>query len=48
MNIFEATALQLAWLHGRDEPEEQDHKEAAEMVKRWNQRRIELGLKPWE
>jgi len=47
MNIFEATALQLAWAHGRDEPNGQDEKEAAEMVQRWNERRIELGLKPW-
>lgn len=48
MTITEATALQLAWERARDEPNQQDQKDAADMVARWNKRRIELGLKPWE
>lgn len=48
MNIVEATALQLAWERCRDEPNEQDRKDAAVMVKRWDEQREQMGLKPWE
>lgn len=44
MNFTEATAQQLAWARGRDEPNEQDHKDAGEMVARIQARRAAMGL----
>lgn len=48
MTTVEALALALAWDRCRDEPNEQDMADADVMVARWNKRRIELGLMPWE
>jgi len=48
MNILTATAQQLAWDRARDEPNQKDIDDAAEMVARWNSKRIEMGLVPWE
>lgn len=48
MNILTATAQQVAWERARDEPTAKDIDDAAEMVQRWNTKRIEMGLKPWE
>ncbi len=48
MTFIEATAQQLAWERGRDDANEDDTKLAEKMVKRWNEDRIKLGLRPVE
>lgn len=48
MTFIEATAQQLAWERGRDDANEADLKLAEEMTQRWNDKRIELGLRPVE
>jgi hypothetical protein len=48
MSMLAATAQQLAWDRARDEPNAKDIDDAAEMVARWNRKRIEMGLTPWE
>ncbi len=48
MTIIEATAQTLAWERARDEPTDEDMQMAADMVQRWNDKRINAGLKPLE
>lgn len=48
MTITEATAQTLAWERARDEPNDDDKQMAADMVQRWNEKRINAGLKPLE
>jgi len=48
MTFVEATAQQLAWQRARDEVEEDDLKLAEKLVKKWNEKRIKLGLRPVE
>ena len=42
-----ATANQLCLERNRDEPNETDLADAVEIVTRWNQQRMKLGLRPW-
>lgn len=48
IDIHTATAQQLAWDRAREMPNQKDIDDAAEMVARWNIKRIEMGLMPWE
>jgi len=41
------TAQQLAWHKGRDNPNQEDWREAAEFVARHRKKRQQLGLRPW-
>jgi hypothetical protein len=47
MDIIAATALQLAWCKGKDEPDKNEYAEAAILVEKWNKQRIANGLVPW-
>lgn len=44
MSFEEATAQQLAWERGRDNPNEQDRKDAKELVARIQAKRAAAGL----
>lgn len=41
------TAAQLCLERNRDTPNDKDLADAVQMVTRWNQARIKLGLRPW-
>ena len=43
-----ATAQQLAWERGHDEPKERDLADAVTLAAKWNRQRIKLGLRPWQ
>ncbi len=46
MSLTEATAQQLAWQRNRDEPNDKDKEEAANLVTKWNGRRASKGMAP--
>lgn len=48
MTFIEATAQQLAWERARDDANDEDIKLAEQLVQRWNDKRIKLGLRPVE
>lgn len=43
-----ATAQQLAFERNRDEASEQDLQDAVKLAAGWNNKRLELGLRPFQ
>lgn len=43
-----ATAQQLAFDRNRDQPNEVDLADAVKLAAKWNQKRIEQGLRPFQ
>lgn len=43
----QATAEQLAWCNGKDEPTEREYAQAVKMAAKWNKKRKLMGLRAW-
>ena len=42
-----ATAEQLAWCNGKDEPTEREYVQAVKLAAKWNKKRRLMGLRAW-
>ena len=43
----QATAEQLAWCNGKDEPTEREYAQAVKLAAKWNKKRRLMGLRVW-
>lgn len=43
----QATAQQLAWCSGKDEPTEREYAQAVKLAAKWNKKRVAMGLRVW-
>ena len=46
-DLEQATAQQLAWCNGKDEPTEREYVQAVKLAAKWNKNRLLMGLGVW-